>query len=211
MLALAGELREFEMPRPIFTNSEKIDLGATSLQQPSRGIAGEDRPDEGDQGAGHAARNWKTARGQLAPFLRDTLVGLNYAYYEPPGAQMLHNNPLFVRSHDFSGMTIMGSDRLWQAPELLGAGTPAGGGAYLMGSLADLPYALAPGGAGLHRAGECPGSDLEGAGAGASVERDAAALVEREPERASCRRSLSRTGEELLAASAKDPQASRAR
>jgi hypothetical protein len=28
---------------------------------------------------------------------------------------------------------------------LLGAGTPAGGGAYLMGSLADLPYALASG------------------------------------------------------------------
>ena len=26
------------------------------------------------------------ARGQLAPFLRDTLVGLNYAYYEPPAA-----------------------------------------------------------------------------------------------------------------------------
>jgi hypothetical protein len=25
MLALAGELREFEMPRPIFTQSEKID------------------------------------------------------------------------------------------------------------------------------------------------------------------------------------------
>ena len=24
------------------------------------------------------------ARGQLASFLRDTLVGLNYAYYEPP-------------------------------------------------------------------------------------------------------------------------------
>jgi hypothetical protein len=85
----------------------------------------------------------EAARGQLAPFLRDTLVGLNYAYYEPPGAQILHNNPLFVRSHDFSGMTIMGAERLWRAPELVGVGTPAGGGAYLLGSLADLPYALA--------------------------------------------------------------------
>jgi hypothetical protein len=42
-------------------------------------------------------------------------------------------------------MTIMGYDRTWGVPELLGAGTPAGGGAYLMGSLADLPYALASG------------------------------------------------------------------
>jgi hypothetical protein len=70
-------------------------------------------------------------------------VGLNYAYYEPPGAQILHINPLFVRSHDFSGVSMIGSERLWQAPVLLGAGAPAGGGAYLMGSLADLSYALA--------------------------------------------------------------------
>jgi hypothetical protein len=83
------------------------------------------------------------ARGQLAPFLRDTLVGLNYAYYEPPGAQILHSNPLFVRAHDFSGITIASPERTWQEPVLLGAGTPAGGGAYLMGSLADLSYALA--------------------------------------------------------------------
>jgi hypothetical protein len=83
------------------------------------------------------------ARGQLSSFLRDTLVGLNYAYYEPPGAQALHNNPLFVRSHDFAGETVSGMKTLWQAPELLGQGTPAGGGAHFVGSLADLPYALA--------------------------------------------------------------------
>jgi hypothetical protein len=68
---------------------------------------------------------------------------LNYAYYEPPGAQLLHNNPLFVRSHDFSGETIMGVTQLWQAPELFNQGSPAGGGAYLVGSLAELPYVLA--------------------------------------------------------------------
>src|SRR3989442_4389893 len=83
------------------------------------------------------------ARGQLAPFLRDTLVGLNYAYYEPPGAQILHHNPLFVRSHDFSGETVNGLERLWRAPQLFGAGSPAGGGAHMVGSLADLPYVLA--------------------------------------------------------------------
>jgi len=82
------------------------------------------------------------ARGQLAPFLRDTLVGLNYAYYEPPGAQILHHNSLFVRSHDFAGDTVTGM-RVWQAPQLFGVGSPAGGGAHLVGSLADLPYVLA--------------------------------------------------------------------
>jgi hypothetical protein len=83
------------------------------------------------------------ARGQLCPFFRDTLVGLNYAYYEPPGAQIMHNNPLFVRSHDFSGDTVTGVEHLWQAPQLFGEGSPAGGGAHLVGSLADLPYVLA--------------------------------------------------------------------
>jgi hypothetical protein len=55
----------------------------------------------------------------------------------------LHTNPLFVRSHDFSGETIMGVTQLWQASELFNQGSPAGGGAYLVGSLAELPYVLA--------------------------------------------------------------------
>ena len=83
------------------------------------------------------------ARGQLTSFLRDTLVGLNYAYYEPPGAQVLYHNPLFVRQHDFAAETVVGIERVWQAPRLFGAGSPAGGGAHLVGSLADLPYVLA--------------------------------------------------------------------
>src|SRR3989441_8020891 len=82
------------------------------------------------------------ARGQLASFLRDALVGLNYAYYEPPGAQALHNNPLFVRSHAFAAETVSGIKTVWQAPQLLGQGSPAGGGARFVGSLADLPYVL---------------------------------------------------------------------
>ncbi len=88
------------------------------------------------------------ARGLLTPFLRDTLVGLNYAYYEPPGAQMIHSNPLFVRSHDFSGGDYSGEiatagDQTWRSPRLFGRGWTASGGAHLIGSLADLPYVLA--------------------------------------------------------------------
>jgi hypothetical protein len=83
------------------------------------------------------------ARGIVTPFLRDTLVGLNYAYYEPPGAQILLNNPLYVRSHDFSGEMAMGGGQSWHVPHVFGSGLPAGGGAHLAGSLADLPFVLA--------------------------------------------------------------------
>ena len=83
------------------------------------------------------------ARGRLVPFLRDFLVGLNYAYYEPPGAQMLHNNPLFIRRHDFSGDSSRGSEPPWSSPQLVGRGDTSGGGVRLTGGLPDLPYVLA--------------------------------------------------------------------
>jgi hypothetical protein len=81
-------------------------------------------------------------RGMLAAFLRDTLVGLNYAYYEPPGAQMIRSNPLFVRSHNFSGQMTMKGDEVWQTPRIFGRGWTASGGAHLAGAVADLPYVL---------------------------------------------------------------------
>jgi hypothetical protein len=141
LLPLAGELREFEMPRPIFTSSERTEWAVgvynnrhTELQMQTdiskllKSPAGRGQVED--------------ARGQLAPFLRDSVVGLNYAYYEPPGSQLLRINPLFVRSHDFSGETVAGIERLWGAPQLFGQGSPAGGGARFVGSIADLAYAL---------------------------------------------------------------------
>jgi hypothetical protein len=142
LLALAENLREFEMPRPIFTGSERSSWAPVVYT--SRHAELQVRTD--------LTRLLKTtaspsqleaARGQLTPFLRDTLVGLNYAYYEPPGAEVLHNNPIFVRSHDFSFISIEGVRQIWGVPQLVGVGATAGGGAYLLGSLADLPYALA--------------------------------------------------------------------
>jgi len=147
LLSLAGELREFEMPKPLFTSRERNDLVSglysnrhTILQMKTdltRVIKSSSSPAE-----------LLEARGLLTPFLRDTLVGLNYAYYEPPGAQMLHHNPLFVRSHDFSGGDYSGEvanarEETWRSPRLFGRGWTASGGAHLMGSLADLPYVLA--------------------------------------------------------------------
>jgi hypothetical protein len=80
-------------------------------------------------------------RALMAPFLRDTLVGLNYIHYAPPGAQVLYTNPLFVRSHDFIG--LQGANQTWRNTEVLGTGWPSSAGGKLVGSLASLPYALA--------------------------------------------------------------------
>ena len=147
LLVLAGELREFEMPKPLFTKSERTEFAAgvysnrhTALQMRTdliKIIKGPSSPADLTQ-----------AHALLTPFFRDTLVGLNYAYYEPPGAQMIHNNPLFVRSHDFSGGDYSGeaansSDQIWRSPRIFGRGWTASGGVHLIGSMADLPYALA--------------------------------------------------------------------
>ncbi len=83
----------------------------------------------------------KDPRGQLAPLLRDTLVGLLYCYYAPPGAQVLITNPVFVRSHDFIGPEGLPDE--WRSTEVAGSGWPASAGGRLTGSLISLPYALA--------------------------------------------------------------------
>ena len=141
LIPLAGSLKEFEMPRAIFTEGEKAAWAPEIYT--SRHTELQVRTDLTKQIQGATPAQLEAARGELLPFLRDTLVGLNYAYYEPPGAQVLHNNPLFVRSHDFSGNSIQGYNHIWNAPELVGIGVTAGGGAYLIGSLANLPYTLA--------------------------------------------------------------------
>jgi hypothetical protein len=143
LIPLAEDLHGFDMPQQMFTKSEKVEWAPTIYS--SRHAELQIKTDLTKTLKAPTANRaqLESARGELAPFVRDTLVGLNYAYYEPPGAQLLHNNPLFVRSHDFSGFSIIGAERPWQAPELFGIGVPAGGGAYLIGSLADLPYALA--------------------------------------------------------------------
>jgi hypothetical protein len=143
MIRLAGQTREFEMPRPIFTNGERTEWAAGVYNNHHTDVQMRTDIPKVLKLATASPAQIEDARGQLASFLRDTLVGLNYAYYEPPGAQALHNNPLFVRSHDFAGETVGGMKSLWQAPALLGQGSPAGGGAHFVGSLADLPYALA--------------------------------------------------------------------
>jgi hypothetical protein len=142
LILLAGDLREFELPRPIFTGNEKTTWAPVIYT--NRHVELQVRTDlTAILRNPSSPAQLESARQLLTPFLRDTLVGLNYAYYEPPGAQVLHNNPLFVRSHDFTAVSVQGIEHVWGAPDLVGVGVTAGGGAYLLGSLADLPYALA--------------------------------------------------------------------
>ena len=142
LMPLATDLRDFEMPRPIFTTRERAETAARQLN--NRHAALQPRTDLAKllQSPG-APETMAAARGRLTPFLRDTLVGLSYAYYEPPGAQMVHQNPVFVRSHDFSGEVGDAGLQSWQTPQLFDRGETTSGGAYLAGSLADLPYLLA--------------------------------------------------------------------
>ncbi|MGH9589998.1 MAG: hypothetical protein ACRD25_06365, partial [Terracidiphilus sp.] len=142
LLRMAGDLREFELPRPIFTGSERTSWSPVVYS--SRHTELQVRTDLTKVIRAPASNSQiEEARGRLAPFLRDTLVGLVYAYYEPPGAQVLRNNPLFVRAHDFSAASVQGVKDIWGAPVPVGVGVTAGGGAFLMGSLADLPFSLA--------------------------------------------------------------------
>jgi len=141
LIPLAAQLREFELPRPIFARSlqeiqsgrETSDVRHTTLQT---------RTDLQKIIRSGSAKEREEGRSRLAPFLRDTLVGLNYTYYEPPGAQMLFNNAVFVRSHDYSDNWDARGVQPWTAPHLVSlAGSSAGG--HLAGSLSGLPYALA--------------------------------------------------------------------
>jgi hypothetical protein len=91
--------------------------------------------------AGSDPKKLDEIRSLMAPFLRDTLMGLNYVHYAPPGAQVLYANPLFVRSHDFIG--VQGANSTWKGTEVVGSGWPSSAGGRLIGSLSGLPYALA--------------------------------------------------------------------
>ena len=138
---LAEELEEARSPRAMFTEAERAEWAPG--HEPNRHILLEMKTDLKKSLKGSAQTGESGARGTLAPFLRDTLVGLNYAYYEPPGAQILHSSPLLVRAHDFLASESIGESDAWLAPQLFGVGQTAGSGTHLSGSLAGLPYALA--------------------------------------------------------------------
>lgn len=138
---LAARISEIQMPRAQLSSLEKNTLAfgywtERHIEQ-QRKVNLRASIDK----AGADAQKLSDLRGQLAPFLRDTLVGFSYLHYAPPGAQILHTNPVFVRSHDFLG--LQGANQTWKQTEVFGSGWPASAGGKLIGSMSGLPYALA--------------------------------------------------------------------
>jgi hypothetical protein len=143
---LASRISEIQLPRGTLSEQEKTALAFgywtdrhVDAQRKVNLRAAIEKA--GNEKGGGDPQKLKDLRGQLAPFLRDTLVGLNYIHYAPPGAQVLNTNPLFVRSHDFIGSE--NQQLVWKATEVHGTGWPESAGGRLTGSLMNLPYALA--------------------------------------------------------------------
>ncbi len=139
---LQARLAELQLPRAAMTGAEKNALSFGFFtekhienQRKMNLRALLEKPGPADAGRLNSARN------QLAPLLRDTLVGFNYLYYAPPGAQLLKTNPVFVRSHDFLG--VQGTNQTWRSTEVLGSGWPSSAGGRLVGSMSGVAYALA--------------------------------------------------------------------
>jgi hypothetical protein len=140
LIPLAAELREFEMPREIFSRGERLEF--QTKPSDTRHTTLQTRTNLTTTIKSGTPQELAAARGRLAPFLRDTLVGLNYAYYAPPGAQMLFHSAILVRSHDYTEALEQQGKQPWKTPDLVDSGSTAAGGTHLAGSLADLPYAL---------------------------------------------------------------------
>jgi hypothetical protein len=138
---LAARIAEIPIPRPPLTGNEKNAMGFGYYTD--RHLDGERKLNvrAAIERAGGDPAKLKEIVGELAPLMRDTLLAFNYAYYAPPGAQILYTNPVFVRSHDFVGGE--GQSRTWLTTETYGSGWPSNGGGRLVGSLATLPYTLA--------------------------------------------------------------------
>jgi hypothetical protein len=141
LVKLAGHVAEVPLPRAPLTVAERNAMGFGYWT--GKHLDAERRLNlrAAIERAGGDPARLKELTELLAPLLRDSLLGLNYAYYAPPGAQVLFTNPAFVRSHDFIGGEAQAY--LWRPTEPYGSGWPSNGGGRLVGSLATLPYALA--------------------------------------------------------------------
>ncbi|MEZ5356048.1 MAG: hypothetical protein R2762_25720 [Bryobacteraceae bacterium] len=138
---LTARMQELQLPRASLTGIEKNALSFGYWTEKHIESERKVRIRAMLEKAAGDAKKLDDARAELTPILRDTLVGFNYLYYAPPGAQLLQTNPLFVRSHDFLG--VQGTNQTWRTTEVLGSGWPSSAGGRLVGSLAGLPYALA--------------------------------------------------------------------
>ena len=138
---LASRIAEIQLPRAALSSVEKNAMGFGYWTEKHIDNQRKLNLRAAIEKAGGDADKVRDVRGQMAALLRDSLLAFSYAYYAPPGAQILYTNPVFVRSHDFIGM--QGTSHTWRPTELYGTGWPSNGGGRLGGSLSTLPYALA--------------------------------------------------------------------
>ncbi|MDP8991282.1 MAG: hypothetical protein M3N41_14525 [Acidobacteriota bacterium] len=138
---LAGRIAEIQLPRTALNSRDRTDQSAGYWTDKHLDTERKLNLRAAIDKAGSDPQKLRDARAALTPVLRDTLVGLNYVHYAPPGAQVLFTNPAFVRNHDFYGSPD--HPRTWLATEVVGSGWPSNAGGRLVGSLIALPYALA--------------------------------------------------------------------
>jgi hypothetical protein len=138
---LAARITEVQLPRNSLTTRERTEMSAGYWTDKHIDQERKTNIRSLIDKAGADPVKLRDTRAALVPYLRDTLVGLNYIHYAPPGAQILYTNPMFVRNHDFLGS----NDRIrtWSTTDVVGSGWPANAGGRLVGSLVSLPYALA--------------------------------------------------------------------
>ena len=141
LIKLAGRVAEMPLPRAPLTVAERSAMGFGFWTGKHLDAERKLNLRVAIERTGGEPARLKEVAELLTPLLRDSLLGLNYAYYAPPGAQVLYTNPSFVRSHDFIGGEAQ--TYLWRPTEPYGSGWPSNGGGRLVGSLATLPYALA--------------------------------------------------------------------
>jgi len=138
---LAARISEIQLPRSSLTIRERTEMSVGFWTERHVDFERKTNLRALIEKAGADPQKLRDVRGALAPYLRDTLVGLVYIHYAPPGAQILYTNPLFVRDHDFFGAPDR--QRTWSPTDVFGNGWPANAGGRLVGSLSALPYALA--------------------------------------------------------------------
>src|SRR5665213_2107772 len=138
---LAGRITELQLPRTALNSRERTEQSVGYWTDKHIDAERKLNLRAAIDKAGSDPQKLRDVRGALAPVLRDTLVGLNYVHYAPPGAQVLFTNSAFVRNHDFFGNST--HPATWLGTEVTGSGWPASAGGRLVGSLIALPYALA--------------------------------------------------------------------
>ena len=139
---LAARISEIRLPQSALTGSESNSLSFGYWAERHIDVQRKLNLRASIEKAAADAQKLKDLRGQLAPFLRDTLVGLTYIHYAPPGAQVSAHQSAVCAQPRFP-WRARAHESTWKSTEVFGTGWPSNAGGRLLGSLSAVPYALA--------------------------------------------------------------------